>query len=141
MLTGRYIVAIFINEGYEMKLICWVDSDMKHRLQNEYLNDQLIFVNSFEEFTKAITNDALLIISASMFNDYDMSGFVYEVASFFKKLSNNIFHIFAYDKDVDAGLSIGVLARNKNVVLHIIFQNYNNTIQFHIDNWNIHNHF
>jgi len=115
------------------KIVCWVDDEMQIKVSSEFTNSEIILVQSFADFTKKVTDDSLNLISASKFDDFDTSGFIYKVADFFRSRPNQEFHIFQYMEKDDAGLSCGLLSRNKNVIDHMIFGGYNGTIQARLD--------
>ena len=115
------------------QIVAWVDAEMQERISREFVNSEIILVRSFSDFIKNVTDDSVNIISASNFNDFDTSGFIYEVAEFFKLKSNQKFHIFQYMEKDNSPLSCGVLSREKNVVDHMIFGDYCGTLQARID--------
>jgi hypothetical protein len=115
------------------KLICWVDAEMQEKITKEFFNSEIILVQTFSDFAKSITNYSLNLISASNFNDFDSSGLIYEVIDFFRTKTNLKFHVFLFTEKDDSGLSSGELAKEPNVISHLIFSGYNGTIQARID--------
>jgi len=115
------------------RILCWVDAEMQEKITKEFSNSEIIFVKSLFDFTSNITNDSLNLISASNFNDFDSSGLIYKVIEFFRTKPNLKFHIFLFTEKDDSGLSSGELAKETNVISHLIFRDYNGTIQARID--------
>jgi hypothetical protein len=105
---------------------------MQKKVSSEYTNSEIILVQTFSDFMKNVTDDSLNIISASNFDDFDTSGFVYKVHDFFCFKSNHKFHIFHYMEKDKSGLSCGLLS-SENVIIHMVFRDYKGTIQARID--------
>jgi len=115
------------------KIVCWVNSETQKIITEEFTDQEIIFVNSFDDFMKKITDDSLNLIGASNFNNFDTSDIVYRIIDFCRSRPNQMFHILQYmDKD-KAGLCCGVLSRESNIIDHMIFHGYNGTIQARID--------
>jgi hypothetical protein len=115
------------------KIVCWVDAEMQERVTKEYLNREIILVKSLSDFKKNVTDNSLNLISASNFDDFDTSGFIYDVAEFFRSKPDQTFHVFLITEKDNSGLSSGELAKEPNVVPHLIIGRYNGKIQAMID--------
>ena len=79
----------------KMRIVCWVDDEMQKKVSNEFTNSEIILVQSFIDFTKNVTDDSLNLISASNFDDFDISGFIYKVAEFFRSKPNQKISCFS----------------------------------------------
>ena len=115
------------------KIVAWVDDEMQKIISDEFRNSEIILVRSLLDFSKNVDDDSLNIISASNFNDFDTSGFIYEVVEYIRSKQNQKFHVFLFCGKGDSGLSSGILAREQNVVGHLIYGKWVGTIQERID--------
>ena len=115
------------------KIVVWVDDEMQKIISDEFRNSEIILVRSLFDFTKNVDDDSLNKISASNFDDFDTSGFIYEVRDFFRSKENYRFHIFMNMEKDNAGLSTGVLRQEKNANVYMIFRDYTGTLKARID--------
>ena len=118
------------------KIVVWTKDDMQKRILKEFSNPDttITFTYSFDNFKEEVTDTSLNIISSSNFDDFDVTDeSINQIKQFFNTNENKTFRIFEYVETCKAPLCCGFLAREKNVICHMIFSDYKGTIQARID--------